>query len=498
MTSGPKNAQGNPARRTVAIIAVVVLVGGLLSACASVRIPLSATLHPPVSQKKTNKAIPQTRSVPVPTKPKAVVRRVQRTPPPEPGARPPVLPSLKELLSRMPKPQKGLAVPPPGIPAVRGMRVAVLLPLSGPNRNVGQSLLNAAEKALFDFAGMDFEMTVHDTRGTPDGAAVAAQLAVGDGAQLILGPLLSASVRAASIPARAADVPVLAFSSDRTVAGNGIYTMGFFPGDEVRRVVAYAAAKGALRFALLAPRGTYGDTVLAALKDAAAKAGGVVTQTEFYDPHATNFSVPVKRIAHYAARHEVLLNQRRALEARGGEVSALALKRLSRRQTLGTAPFDAVLVADGGKRLVAVAAMLPFYDIDPDKVKILGTGQWDVKGLGSEPALVGGWYAAPDPAARKAFSRAYFKAFASRPHRLATLAYDATALAVVLGKVRVTDGGPLRRFDRTALSKPSGFAGRDGIFRFPLGGAVERGFAVMEVQRRGMRVIDPAPTAFRN
>jgi len=413
-----------------------------------------------------------------------------------PLPRPPLLPSLDDLIGRIPQAttQTGAAgelLEPPSLPGARGLRVAILLPLSGANQRVGSAMLNASQMALFEFAGSDFELLVHDTKGSPEGASEAARLAIGDGAQLIVGPLLSTSVRAVADLARAAAVPVVAFSSDRTVAGEGVYTMGFFPGDEVKRVVDFAAAKGAQRFALLAPAGAYGDAVSASFNAAVWQAGGFVVQSEFYPPQVSDFSEPVKRIAHYDERRAALLDQRRTLQARGDEVSGLALKRLENLQTLGDVPFDALLLADGGKRLIAVAAMLPFYDVDPKKVKILGTGQWDEAGLGVEPALVGGWFAAPDPSVRQAFSDKYLTAYGNRPHRLATLAYDATALAVVLGAQNVP-----QPYGVEVLAQAGGFAGRDGIFRFTSSGAAERGLAVMQVQRKDASIVDAAPKAF--
>lgn len=427
-----------------------------------------------------------------PTAPQPAAKPTLPTTPPV-SAQPPTLPSLEALLGSLPRAQDGVPYAPPAVPGVHGVRVAILLPLTGPNQRVGAAMLSAAEMAMFDFAGPNFEILVHDTQGTPEGAAEAARLAVGDGASMILGPLLATSVRAVADITRAANVPVVAFSSDRTVVGNGVYTMGFFPGDEVRRVVEYAAAKGARRFALLAPRGAYGDAVLNAMQAASWGLGVEVNRVEFYDPQASDFSDPVKRIADYDARRQTLEDQRRTLEGRDDEVSILALKRLENLQTLGDAPFDALLVADGGKRLVAVAAMLPFYDIDPKRVKILGTGQWDEQDLGGEPALVGGWYAAPDPGVRRAFSDKYLDAFGIRPHRLATLAYDATALAVVL-----SNNASEAPFAREVLAQPGGFAGRDGIFRFLDDGAVQRGLAVLQVGQRDASVIDPAPGAFAN
>ena len=478
--------------RKLALLIAAMAVGGMLSACAQMGAKPKLANAPRGADPAQTAPAPG--GAPGSTTGPYGDSQIART---DPGARPPLLPSLEKLLGRLPRTEDGQLTEPPALPSARGLRVAILLPLSGVNQRVGAALLNAAQMALFDFAGQDFEMLVHDTKGTPAGAAEAARLAVGDGAALIVGPLLASSVRAVADTARAANVPVVAFSSDRTVVGDGIYTMGFFPGDEVRRVLEYAASKGASRFALLAPRGPYGDAVLNAMQAAAWGLGVEVTSAEFYDPQASDFSEPVKRIAHYEARLGALQDQRRSLEARGDEVSTLALKRLENLQTLGNAPFDALLVADGGKRLVAVAAMLPFYDIDPKKVKILGTGQWDDQAFGAEPALVGGWYAAPDPAVRKAFSDQYLDAFGNRPHRLATLAYDAAALAVVLS-TQGRDQGLESPFEHDIMAQPGGFAGRDGIFRFQTDGAAQRGLAVLQVGRRDASVIDPAPKAFPN
>ena len=370
-------------------------------------------------------------------------------------------------------------------------RVALLLPLSGANGELGTEMLNAAQMALFDFADAKFELVFHDTKGTPEGAAEAATLAVGDGASLILGPLLSASVKAVSGTARAVGVNVVAFSSDRSVAGGGVYTMGFLPSAEVERVVSFAQSRGIRRFAAFAPNNQYGTTVVEALRRVAAANGATVNRVGFYAPDAGDFTGPVKRLANYVARRQALLDERAALEKKGGEVAERSLRRLENLQTRGDLPFDALLVAEGGKRLQAIAALLPFYDVDPAKVRMLGTGQWDVKGIGAEPALVGGWYAAPSPDARSGFEKQYRAAYGRTPPRLATLAYDATALAAVLAR---TEGGP--DFSAATLTTASGFYGRDGIFRFVGSGVAERGLAVLEVGPRDSKVIDAAPEAF--
>jgi len=380
-------------------------------------------------------------------------------------------------------------VPPPA--TTDTVRVALLLPLSGRNGALGKALLNAAQLAVFDFADRRMELLPVDTKGTPAGASEAVATAVGDGASIILGPLLGSSVRAVAPAARAASTPVIGFSSDRSVAGGGIYTMGFLPGDQVRRVVTYAFQKGITRFAALAPDNVYGATVVATMEATVRNLGAELATVQYYDPTAQDFSAVVRKLGDYDRRRQALLKQREALEAKGDAVSKQAFRRLENLQTIGDLPFDALLIADGGKRLQSVAALLPFYDIDPSKVRMLGTGQWDVPGIGAEPALLGGWYAAAQPSARVEFERQYRAIYSTSPPRLATLAYDAAALASLLARGQ---GGP--QFSDAVLMDPGGFDGRDGIFRFIGSGVAERGLAVLQIQKKDAKVLSPAPTTF--
>jgi hypothetical protein len=154
--------------------------------------------------------------------------------------------------------------------------------------------------------------------------------------------------------------------------------------------------------------------------------------------------------------------------------------------------MDALLLPEGGDRLKALAPLLPYFDVDPAQVKFLGTGLWDEPGLGTEPALDGGWYAAPPPNARADFEKRFTTLYRHPPPRLATLGYDATALAAVLAR---NPAGP--DFSAPALTNPSGFSGIDGIFRLRPDGLVQRGLAVLEVHRGAPTVVDPAPESFQ-
>jgi len=348
-------------------------------------------------------------------------------------------------------------VPPPiGEVAGGKVTVALLLPLTGPSGALGQAMLNAAQMAFFDIADDRLELLTRDTQGSAAGAASAAQSAVSGGAQLILGPLLAAEVETVKPIAQAAHIPVLAFSTATQLAGKGTYLMGFAPDQEIARVTAYAYAHGHDHFALLAPRSPYGEVVADAVRSAVAANGATLVRVEFYDPSSTDMAPAVRRFA--GEGHD----------------------------------FDALFLPEGDGRLKALAPQLPYFDIDPGQVKFLGTGLWDEPGLGTEPALDSAWYAAPPPSLRAAFAKRYQELYKTAPPRLATLGYDATALAAVLGRAPQPD------FSDATLTSPNGFSGVDGIFRLRPDGLVQRGLGVLEVHRGAGTVIDPAPQSFQD
>jgi len=390
--------------------------------------------------------------------------------------------------------------PPPPEANPEVSRIAVLLPLSGKYSGLGQAMLNAAQLALFHFADKQFELLPHDTQGTEKGALDAVTLAIGDGASLILGPLFAGSVEAISPAARAAGVKVIAFSNDRTIAGEGVFAMGFLPEEQVQRVVSYAIGQGIKKFAVLAPDNDYGMTITNALKETSDRYGAEITERAFYNPEVSDIDLHliIKSLANYDERRQALIKKRRVLVERDDEVARLALKRIENLQTMGDVSFEALLIAEGGKKLESIAALLPYYDIDPKKIRMLGTGHWDVSGLGSEPALRGGWFAAPDVNGRLEFMRQYKDTYGEKAPRLATLAYDATALAAIFAQNDEMEKHARSRtkYNIAALTAPHGFKGLDGIFRFVTAGFAERGLSVYQVGEHNKKTISLAPQSF--
>ncbi len=348
--------------------------------------------------------------------------------------------------------------PPQASP--RAAKVALLLPLSGKGSDAGQAMLNASQLAIFDLGGESFELIPRDTMGTPDGARAAAQAAMSEGAQLILGPVFAADAKAVAPLVLQNSLGLVSFSTDSSVAGGTSFVMGFLPQTQIEQIIDYAAAQGMPRIALIAPRDTYGD---------------VATAT--FDTYIRRRNLMNAGIVRYNDNTGPTPEQIRQLA--------------TNRQGMQTKPFDAVLIAAPGNQSAMISQQLTLAGLPPSMVQRLGTGLWDQPEAARLPALQGAWYAASSPSLRYKFEERYKQTYGESAPRLATLAYDATALAIVLAR----SGQP---YTRQSLSNPNGFSGIDGIFRFSPDGLVQRGLAILEIRNNSASVVKPAPTSFQS
>jgi branched-chain amino acid transport system substrate-binding protein len=364
--------------------------------------------------------------------------------------------SAGDLPSDFGKP--GPSASPPGGPLVGEtlgtgpVRVGMILPLTqngGPSP-IGVSMRNAAQLAIDGFGAPYITLMIMDDHSSADAAGQAAQSELGAGAQLILGPVFANDVRAASAATKSAGRPMIAFSTDVTVAGPGVYLLSFLVQGYVDRVLQYAVSSGKKSFAIMAPQNDYGNVA-----------------AQRFQEMAGNLNAQVVVTARYSA----------------GQM-ATAAQQVAAVQT----QIDALFIPEQADAMPAVAGALGSANI---KTKFLGTGVWNDPRVLKLPQMQGAWFSAPDDSGFNAFAQRYKAKFNSDPARLATLSYDAVTLAAALARNGGTDP-----FSQGALTSVSGFNGADGVFRFRTDGTNERGLAVMEIDDGAAKVISPAPRSF--
>ncbi len=349
-----------------------------------------------------------------------------------------------------PPPQRHPTTQPGRLPSEARDRVAVLVPLTGPEAGIGQSIANAANMALIDSGGTALRITLYDTA---PGAAAAAQRAISEGNDLILGPLLSSDVRAVAPIAEAAHVPVLSFSNDTDIAGRGVYLLGFTPTASIDRVVDYAHDRGLTRIAALVPNGLYGRRASNAVIKAAEDAQATVVSMQGYDRSPASLSAAIRKLG----------------DPKG---------------------YDALLIADSG-RIALVAA--PLVRKAGSSARLLGTELWNTEPtLAASKPMGGAWFAAVSDGLYGQFAAKYRARFGKAPFRLASLGYDSVLLAVRIA----ADWRPNTPFPEGRLVDKGGFSGVDGAFRFSRDGIAERRLEVKQIGAGGVTVVSPAAQGF--
>ena len=375
---------------------------------------------------------------------------------------------------------------------IKTKKIGVLLPLSQNSAGKGEAFLDAIQLALFEAANDDIELIIIDTKGDSKNAARAAGSLIEEEVELILGPFFSEPTEAIAPLTKAAQIPVISFSNNTKVAGDGVYVFGFLPGQQINRILEYSLARGYRRIGILVPENDFGQLSLSVARNVSDKANFQLVSELFFNPNSADFSNAVREFAEYDSRNSKLKLQKKQLKRQSDEIANTALNRLSGLDTLGDPSFDAVLLPSGGAELRIIAPLLAFYDVDPSRIRLLGSTLWDNdKNLNLEPALIGGWYAAPSPELRKAYEVRFERIFGYSPPRLSSLAYDAMLLAVKLTSEKLGMNNSSAR-----ITDPRGFLGVDGIVRFLKNGTNERGLAILEVGPDGVKVIDKAPKLF--
>ena len=280
-----------------------------------------------------------------------------------------------------------------------------------------------------------------------------------EGAQIILGPLYQESANAVGLAVADAGVNVLSFSNNTSIAGGNLFVLGQTFENTAKRLVEFAAAQGKRKAVIVYPSNTEGEIAKIALENAAEK-------TELTIVHTQSFQFTREAVANTVPL------VRAAVEIEEADL--------------------VILTSTTAGALGLLVQMLPEAGVDPQKVQYAGLARWDIPAQTLElPGVQDGWFAVPDRDLFTNFSERYEEQYETKPHQLASLAYDGIAAVGAL-----VASGNSNALTGEALTQSAGFEGVNGIFRFLKNGTNERGLSIAQVVDKQVVIIDPAPKTF--
>ena len=360
----------------------------------------------------------------------------------------------------------------------KSIRVGMLLPLSGKYKTLGENLRNAGMLAQFDISSDAFELLFYDTKGTAEGAKEAFNQAIDEKVQIILGPVLATEVGAVRKAKSGRDVPVISFTSDTTKVGKGVYTMALLLSNQAERIIRYACEEGKKRLAILAPDDPSGDIAIETAQKTAKQCGMEVTKLAVYNPTFINYEPYVLSVLPESVALAREKKEKERLEKKQPKEQPLPEEEPAEEEIpiVEQLEFDSLFIADTDNRLKSIASLFALYDVTPDVVPFLGMSTWRELSLTQEGALVDARFSDLPSAGFRSFAQKYKETYRKEPIRLASLTYDAVALAYILGQEDA--------INEESITRPNGFSGVDGLFRFNEDGTSERLLGVSRIVSR--------------
>lgn len=364
------------------------------------------------------------------------------------------------------------------LPKKNKIKVGLLLPLSGKNKDLGQSLLNAATLSLFENDGSDsIELVVFDTKDT--NAAATVKEAASRGIKIVIGPVFSNSIEAISDTVKNEKMIALSFSNNMDLSSKkGIFLMGFFPEQQIEKIVSYSISRKRNNFSIIAPNNQYGIKVANLFKETVRRKDGNFIASEFY--------LSGKDVGGAATRAVNAFTVPAKWENRKN-------KKDDKLRAEDKIYSNVILVPESGANLSRIVAEIKKANSSERDIKIIGTNQWDEVSTLNDENLIGGWFAAPDFRGYKDFEKRYYQTYKSFPVRISSIAYDAVGAIIKLANK--SDNGQLTSDNFVNYDDKNGFNGVDGLFRFLPNGIVQRNLSVIEVGNAEFDVIE-SPSSF--
>lgn len=353
---------------------------------------------------------------------------------------------------------------PSGPPLKAGAPIPVALLVPGgssleSDNFIATSLENAARMAIADLGGVQIDLRVYNTQGSPAAAGAMATKAVDDGAKIILGPFYALEANAAGLAVANRGVNVLSFSNNTDVAGGNVFLLGQTFDATARRLAGFAVGKGLSRIMIVHDPDPVGQVGMAAIQRAVTGAGGSVSAVGTYE-----------------------FSQNGILQAVPGIVA-------SAKSSGANAIF---LTAISDASLPLLSQLLMENGLNPSSTQFIGLARWDIPAATlALPGVQGAWFALPDPTTNQIFQSRYQAAYGATPPIYAGFAYDGIA---AIGAIAKQNAGAA--LDAASLTQSAGFAGVGGVFRLRSDGTADRGLAVAQIQNGQVVIIDSAPRNF--
>lgn len=356
------------------------------------------------------------------------------------------------------------------------VQVALFLPFSGKNKDLGFSLFNSATISLFynDPNGI-IELVLFDSKENPKDSEKAFKEIIDKKIKIVIGPIFSNSVEAIEKLARQHKITVISLSNNQNLINKidkegGVFISGILPEMQIEKIVNYAISQGKLNFAIIAPSNQYGKTITELLKKFVRSKQGNFITSEFYDNNSKDLDRVVERVIDSFILPDNLSKAKKDKD--------LVINDYDRIYP------QVIMIPESGKIASKIISSIKKQNKEERDFQILGTSQWDDKSI-FDSNLINAWFPAPENEKFSDLENFYYSKYEKFPPRLASIVYDMIGLIAEITNRKQGQTPNLSDFINFKNGDKNGYQGVDGLFRFLPNGLTQRNLAVLKITTSG-------------
>ena len=331
------------------------------------------------------------------------------------------------------------------------MKIGLLVPITGDNKNLGQQIIKSTRIALRDVNTQDLEIYIKDTKSDPKKTLESAMELKKLNINIVIGPVFYKSLEFLD---EVQGVTFLSLTNKTLRLPNNVISAGVNATSQLVAIKKFLKKKEIQKTIFLTPNLDYKDEVERAIKHSKIK----IYKHYRYDTDPTKLTAQIEKITNYKIRKQNLNDEIKRVENSDLPDKEKQLEKLKKRYTIGNVNFDSVIIADFDESLKSVVTSFLYTDVSPKKKFIISFNQWFDKSILAEKNIQPIYYPSIDKKNLKDFENKFFEEFNEYPNYLSLLSYDLIGLIYYLSlKNEVLEINKL-------FKKKSSFKGKIGTF----------------------------------
>ena len=345
----------------------------------------------------------------------------------------------------------GFLITPVALLANEKIRIGLLVPLTGKNSEIGQSIIKSTRLAINTINNASIEIIPKDTQSNPEVTLGAAKELANSGIKIVVGPVFNESLIYLD---ELSELTFLALTNKNDNFSKNIINAGINATSQLNAIKKFIELNEIKKTIFLTPDVSFKNEIEKAISNSKIK----ILENYIYNTDPTKLTKQIEKITRYEIRKQNLEDEINRLEKSEQNNKELLIERLKKRDTLGSVKFDSVVISDFDESLKSVTTSLLYTDITPKEKYFITLNQWFDESLLKETSSQPLYFPSANKDNYDEFSNEYFEKYNQYPNQLSFLSYDLVGLVyyLILQNESV--------IDKKMFTKKTLFKGKVGVF----------------------------------